>query len=144
MKNFLRGLILGLLIMKGELMAGIDAGAVAQKITTETGLEYIDHKIGDGEEAAAGMEVEVHYEGRLEDGTVFDSSYKRGEPLKFPLGAGYVIQGWDQGISGMKVGGERELIIPAKLGYGDRGAGGVIPGGATLIFKTELVGVSQK
>ncbi|HPE61222.1 MAG TPA: FKBP-type peptidyl-prolyl cis-trans isomerase [Thiolinea sp.] len=106
-------------------------------------------KAGDGAEAAAGNTVSVHYTGWLYDpdaadqhGTKFDSSRDRGQPFEFPLGAGRVIQGWDKGVAGMKVGGQRTLIIPPEMGYGARGAGGVIPPNATLIFDVELLGVN--
>lgn len=92
--------------------------------------------------ARSGDTVQVHYEGRLEDGTQFDSSYDRGQPLEFPLGVGRVIQGWDQGVLGMCIGEKRKLTIPPHLGYGKRGAGAVIPPDATLIFKTELVAIN--
>ncbi|EFN56620.1 hypothetical protein CHLNCDRAFT_13313, partial [Chlorella variabilis] len=91
--------------------------------------------------AEKGDQVEVHYLGTLEDGTKFDASYDRNQPFKFKLGAGMVIKGWDQGVKGMCVGEKRKLVIPPHLGYGDRGAGGVIPGGATLIFEVELLSV---
>lgn len=87
--------------------------------------------------------VRVHYTGWLEDGTKFDSSVDRNEPFEFPLGAGYVIQGWDRGVAGMKVGGVRRLFIPSQLAYGDRGAGSVIPPNATLIFEIQLLGVKD-
>lgn len=97
---------------------------------------------GSGEQVAkAGDIVAVHYTGTLEDGTKFDSSRDRGEPIEFPLGQGRVIRGWDLGITGMKVGEQRKLTIPAELGYGSRGAGDVIPPDATLIFETELVAI---
>lgn len=113
---------------------------------TSTGLEYEDLVPGDGAEAAAGNYVTVHYTGWLQnaDGTPgkkFDSSKDRNDPFQFSLGAGQVIKGWDQGVQGMKVGGTRRLIIPAALGYGARGAGGVIPPNATLIFDVELLAV---
>ncbi|MBI3145268.1 MAG: FKBP-type peptidyl-prolyl cis-trans isomerase [Pseudogulbenkiania sp.] len=97
-------------------------------------------QLGDGTEATVGQEVTVHYTGWLTDGTKFDSSKDRFQPFSFPLGAGYVIKGWDQGVAGMKVGGKRKLTIPAELGYGARGAGGVIPPNATLKFEVELLG----
>jgi FKBP-type peptidyl-prolyl cis-trans isomerase FkpA len=113
----------------------------AAEVTTATGLKYQDLKVGDGPEAASGKIVEVHYTGWLESGKKFDSSLDRHSPFTFRLGAGDVIKGWDQGVAGMKVGGKRKLIIPPDLGYGKRGAGEVIPPGATLIFEVELLGV---
>ena len=111
-----------------------------------TELIKIDIKLGEGELATSGMEVLVHYTGWLHDaaapeqkGVKFDSSRDRHEPFDFPLGAGHVIKGWDQGVEGMKVGGQRTLVIPAHLGYGARGAGGVIPPDATLVFDVELL-----
>jgi len=100
-----------------------------------------DIQAGEGDLAEAGRRVSVHYTGWLEDGTKFDSSKDRNEPFEFPLGRGHVIQGWDQGVAGMKVGGTRKLTIPPQLGYGSRGAGGVIPPNATLIFEVELLAV---
>lgn len=108
--------------------------------TTVSGLQYEDLQVGEGKEAEAGHMVSVHYTGTLEDGTEFDSSISRG-PFKFNLGAGMVIKGWDEGVAGMKVGGKRKLVIPAELGYGDSGAGDVIPGGAVLHFDVELLDV---
>ena len=112
--------------------------------TTASGLQFEDTRTGDGAEARAGHNVTVHYTGWLyEDGVQgakFDSSRDRDEPFIFPLGAGKVIRGWDEGVQGMKVGGQRTLIIPASLGYGARGAGGVIPPNATLKFEVELLG----
>ncbi len=105
-------------------------------------LEIEDQIVGEGEEAVAGQTVEVHYTGWLTDGTKFDSSHDRNQTFSFKLGGGQVIAGWDQGVAGMKIGGTRKLTIPAELGYGERGAGGVIPPGATLIFKVELIGLS--
>ena len=107
-----------------------------------SGLEIEDQIVGDGAEAAAGQTVEVHYTGWLTDGTKFDSSHDRNQTFSFKLGAGQVIAGWDQGVAGMKIGGSRKLTIPADLGYGERGAGGVIPPNATLVFKVELIGLS--
>ena len=107
-----------------------------------SGLEIEDQIIGNGDEAVAGQNVEVHYTGWLTDGTKFDSSHNRNQTFSFKLGAGQVIAGWDQGVAGMKVGGTRKLTIPPDMGYGERGAGGVIPPNATLIFKVELISVS--
>lgn len=107
-----------------------------------TELQVTDITVGDGAEATAGSTVSVHYVGvAYSTGDEFDASYNRGAPLDFPLGAGYVIAGWDQGVAGMKVGGRRQLVIPPHLGYGDRGAGGVIKGGETLIFVVDLLDV---
>ena len=113
--------------------------------TTKSGLKYAILKQGEGQEAKKGHRVSVHYTGWLQEGEKkFDSSYDRGEPFEFQLGAGRVIKGWDEGIQGMKVGEKRQLIIPPKLGYGGKGAGGVIPPKATLIFDVELIGVKAK
>lgn len=122
----------------GEAAGETQAGP---EVVTATGLKHQDLKVGDGPEAVSGKTVEVHYTGRLENGTKFDSSLDRGEPFSFRLGAGEVIEGWDQGVAGMKVGGKRKLTIPPELAYGQEGAGGVIPPGATLVFEVELLGV---
>jgi FKBP-type peptidyl-prolyl cis-trans isomerase len=116
-------------------------GSEGTEVTTASGLQYIDLKVGTGATAQAGQTVTVHYTGWLENGKKFDSSVDRGQPFSFPLGAGRVIKGWDEGVQGMKVGGKRKLIIPSNLGYGPRGAGGVIPPNATLIFEVELLSV---
>ncbi len=104
-------------------------------------LEIEELQVGTGDEAQAGQRVDVHYTGWLTNGQKFDSSLDRGKPFSFQLGAGQVIQGWDRGVAGMKVGGKRKLTIPPELGYGARGAGGVIPPNATLVFEVELLGV---
>lgn len=112
--------------------------------TTESGLKYIDLEAGDGQEATGpGQTVIVHYTGWLEDGTKFDSSKDRNDPFSFPLGVGFVIKGWDEGVVGMKVGGKRKLTIPPEIGYGAAGAGGSIPPNATLVFEVELLEISE-
>ncbi|RYG70799.1 FKBP-type peptidyl-prolyl cis-trans isomerase [bacterium] len=110
-------------------------------MSTENNLIVEDIVVGTGTEATSGQPVTVHYRGTLTDGREFDASYNRNQPFKFNLGARQVIQGWDQGVAGMKVGGKRKLTIPPELGYGARGAGGVIPPNATLIFEVELLEV---
>jgi FKBP-type peptidyl-prolyl cis-trans isomerase FkpA len=105
------------------------------------GLIIEELVVGEGAAAAAGQHVTVHYTGWLTNGKKFDSSKDRNDPFVFPLGAGHVIRGWDEGVQGMKVGGTRKLTIPPELGYGARGAGGVIPPNATLVFEVELLGV---
>jgi FKBP-type peptidyl-prolyl cis-trans isomerase len=121
----------------GEEFA-VDSAALT---ATSTGLRYQDITVGSGAEATEGQVAVVHYTGWLTDGTKFDSSRDRGEPFSFPIGAGQVIAGWDQGVAGMKVGGRRKLVIPAELGYGEMGAPPVIPPGATLVFDVELLDV---
>ena len=120
-------------------------GAPGKMSELPSGLKYTDSKTGDGAMATAGHKVSVHYTGWLdnkgEKGAKFDSSVDRGEPFAFKLGAQQVIKGWDEGVAGMRVGGKRTLIIPPELGYGSRGAGGVIPPNATLIFDVELLKV---
>ncbi|BFU89207.1 MAG: Peptidyl-prolyl cis-trans isomerase [Nitrospira sp.] len=125
----------------GGAMASSEQPSNAQEITTSSGLKYVDQLVGAGEVAVAGKTANVHYTGWLENGKKFDSSLDRGQPFSFPLGAGRVIKGWDEGVQGMKVGGKRKLTIPSDLGYGSRGAGGVIPPNATLIFDVELLGL---
>lgn len=111
-------------------------------VTTESGLKYIDVTVGDGPMPQSGQMIAAHYTGWLTDGTKFDSSHDRGQPIQFPIGQGRVIRGWDEGLSTMHVGGRRVLIIPPDLGYGERGTpGGPIPPNATLIFDVELVGI---
>lgn len=108
---------------------------------TDSGLKYEDLLEGEGDVAAAGATVKVHYTGWLSSGQKFDSSLDRNAPFSFPLGGGRVIRGWDEGVQGMKVGGRRKLTIPPQLGYGSSGAGGVIPPNATLVFEVELLEV---
>lgn len=111
------------------------------EVTTPSGLKYIDEVIGTGDSPKLGRNVTVHYTGTLVDGTKFDSSVDKGQPYTFPIGAGAVIKGWDEGIMTMKVGGKRRLIVPPTLGYGANGRGAKIPPNATLIFELELLDV---
>ena len=113
-------------------------------VTTPSGLQYMDEVVGTGQEAKKGDMVSVHYTGTLKDGKKFDSSKDRGRPFSFPLGAGRVIKGWDEGVAGMKVGGKRKLIIPANLAYGPQGMPPVIPPNAELTFEVELLQVGPK
>jgi peptidylprolyl isomerase len=110
-------------------------------VTTPSGLKYVDLVEGSGAEPKLGQSVSVHYTGWLIDGKKFDSSRDHGSSFEFKLGVGQVIKGWDEGVATMKVGGKRKLTIPPELGYGARGAGGVIPPNATLVFEVELLGV---
>ena len=128
-----------------SLALTVDARAEEQMTKSLTGLQYKDTKVGTGATPKIGQTAVVHYTGWLynngEKGKKFDSSRDRGQPFEFPLGQGQVIKGWDEGVETMKVGGKRTLVIPPELGYGARGAGGVIPPNAWLIFDVELVGV---
>jgi FKBP-type peptidyl-prolyl cis-trans isomerase len=114
-----------------------------KEVVTSSGLKYVDQKTGEGDEAKAGDVVTVHYTGWLTDGKKFDSSLDRNQPFTFQLGAGQVIEGWDKGVAGMKVGGKRKLTIPPGLAYGNRAVGGVIPPNSTLVFEVELLGVKK-
>ena len=114
-----------------------------QTVTTASGLQYQDVVVGTGAEAQPGVTVSVHYTGWLTDGTKFDSSVDRNKPLEFPLGVGYVIPGWEEGLTGMKVGGQRRLTIPPELAYGEDGSPPTIPANATLIFDVELLDVTE-
>ena len=136
---------LALAIVAAVTPLGRAAAATNQVIEMPNGLKYTDTKTGDGATATPGSKVSVHYTGWVytngTKGAKFDSSVDRGQPFQFTLGAHQVIAGWDEGVAGMKVGGKRTLIIPPELGYGARGAGGVIPPNATLMFDVELLGV---
>jgi peptidylprolyl isomerase len=114
---------------------------MSEEIVTSSGLRYTDDNVGTGAQPQKGQRVTVHYTGTLPDGTKFDSSRDRGKPFVFTIGVGQVIKGWDEGVLSMKVGGRRRLVIPPDLGYGARGAGGVIPPMATLHFDVELLAV---
>jgi len=141
-------------IIQAALLVSLSSGSIAadnqeikketknmaeQTVTTESGLTYLDMTVGTGRLAELGDTASVHYTGWLADGKKFDSSVDRKEPFSFRLGAGQVIKGWDEGVTGMKIGGKRKLTIPPQLGYGTRGAGGVIPPNATLTFDVELL-----
>jgi FKBP-type peptidyl-prolyl cis-trans isomerase len=119
----------------------LETAVPSATLETVEELKIEDEVVGTGAEAVAGKLITVNYSGTLTDGTKFDSSYDRGEPFLFTLGAGEVIQGWDQGFSGMKIGGKRKLTIPSSLAYGEGGIPGAIPGGATLVFEVELLDV---
>ncbi len=127
------------------LKDAVNGDAIGQTVTTASGLQITDIKGGDGATPRPGQTCVMHYTGWLfQDGTKgkkFDSSHDRGQPFEFPIGQGHVIRGWDEGVATMKVGGQRTLIIPPGLGYGARGAGGVIPPNATLMFEVQLLGV---
>jgi len=129
----------------GPIAMTDDAFAQGKPVTTPSGLQMTDTQVGTGAQPKQGQTAVVHYTGWLYDkgqkGKKFDSSADRGQPFEFPVGAGRVIKGWDEGVASMKVGGKRTLVIPPQLGYGERGAGGVIPPNATLIFDVELLGV---
>jgi FKBP-type peptidyl-prolyl cis-trans isomerase len=134
-------LVVGLLALGGMQPAFTDETKEGKEVTTDSGLKYVDLKVGNGDEAKKGDTVVVHYTGWLKsNGKKFDSSYDREKPFTFPLGAGRVIRGWDEGVAGIKVGGKRKLIIPYKLAYGEGGTpDGTIPPRADLIFEVELL-----
>ncbi|NJK72711.1 MAG: FKBP-type peptidyl-prolyl cis-trans isomerase [Synechococcaceae cyanobacterium SM2_3_60] len=117
------------------------AETAMESVTTPSGLVYTDTVVGEGESPNTGQLVTVHYRGTLDNGSEFDSSYRRNQPFTFQIGVGQVIKGWDEGVSTMRVGGKRTLVIPPDLGYGSRGAGGVIPPNATLNFDVELLAI---
>ncbi|MBC8132672.1 MAG: FKBP-type peptidyl-prolyl cis-trans isomerase [Deltaproteobacteria bacterium] len=150
LRTLVSGLVLSLFLSLGASSVSFAAGpenaapakTTGKAATTPSGLKYWDLKKGNGPAAKTGDSVKVHYTGWLTDGKKFDSSLDRGEPFAFKLGAGMVIKGWDEGVAGMKVGGKRQLRIPAALGYGARGAGGAIPPNADLVFDVELLGVN--
>jgi peptidylprolyl isomerase len=137
--------VLATALAAGSIGAGITTLATAQTMTTASGLQIKDTKVGTGAAPKTGQTCVMHYTGWLykdgQKGAKFDSSVDRKEPFEFTLGVGQVIKGWDEGVASMKVGGKRTLIIPPQLGYGARGAGGVIPPNATLLFEVELLGV---
>ncbi len=141
MKSPYRSSLIAIVVLTLAVGVGGSMAESNQEVTTPSGLKYVDQAVGTGDVAVVGKNVSVHYTGWLENGKKFDSSVDRGQPFSFPLGAGRVIKGWDEGVQGMKVGGKRKLTIPSDLGYGSRGAGGVIPPNATLIFDVELLGV---
>lgn len=145
MSGFMK-MIVGALLMTMlavPALAAKDKAKAGKIVTTASGLKYMDVVVGKGASPVAGKRVTVHYTGTLDNGTKFDSSVDRNEPFSFVIGVGQVIPGWDEGVMTMKVGGKRKLIIPAKLGYGTRGAGGVIPPNATLHFDVELLNVGK-
>ncbi|MBI5855420.1 MAG: FKBP-type peptidyl-prolyl cis-trans isomerase [Nitrospirae bacterium] len=141
-RNLLVIVIIGLGYLASTVGVGGSASAIKEAfVTTESGLQYVDLSVGTGRQAEVGDTATVHYTGWLANGTKFDSSVDRNEPFSFRVGAGQVIKGWDEGVGTMRTGGKRKLIIPPDLGYGARGAGGVIPPDATLTFEVELLGL---
>jgi FKBP-type peptidyl-prolyl cis-trans isomerase len=134
-------IVAAMLMMSALFLTNCKTEKTVENKTTQSGLVIEELKVGTGAEAKKGQTVTVHYTGWLTNGTKFDSSRDRMEPFAFHLGAGEVIKGWDEGVQGMKVGGKRKLTIPASMGYGARGAGGVIPPNATLVFDVELLKV---
>ncbi|MBI2353764.1 MAG: FKBP-type peptidyl-prolyl cis-trans isomerase [Deltaproteobacteria bacterium] len=136
-------IVLTVLLAVPAFAAAVEESKGGKAVTTASGLKYIDQVVGKGAMPVKGKQVKVHYTGTLENGKKFDSSVDRREPFVFVIGVGQVIPGWDEGVMSMKVGGKRKLIVPAKLGYGARGAGGVIPPNATLLFDVELLDVQK-
>jgi peptidylprolyl isomerase len=148
MKNVTRAALMTAALAFTTIGAAVmtdEAAAQSKPVTTPSGLQMTDTAVGSGAQPKQGQTAVVHYTGWLytngQKGKKFDSSVDRGQPFEFPVGAGRVIKGWDEGVATMKVGGKRTLVIPPQLGYGERGAGGVIPPNATLIFDVELLGV---
>lgn len=133
--------VLGWWTITGAADQPAPAPAAGKLVITDSGLEYVDLAVGSGREAGLGDTATVHYTGWLDNGTKFDSSLDRAMPFSFRIGAGQVIKGWEEGVTGMKVGGKRKLMVPPHLGYGARGAGGAIPPNARLTFEVELLGL---
>ncbi len=143
MRRFSRFILFGLFGVLASFTLGCSGeGGGGPEVSTPSGLKYVDEKVGTGDEAVAGDVVQVHYTGRLKDGTKFDSSFDHNEPFVFKLGAGTVIKGWDEGVAGMRVGGKRKLIIPPNLAYGDQKQG-KIPPNSELTFEIELLRVRK-
>lgn len=143
MQSMMRLIVGGMLAVLMIVPVQAAETRVQTMTTTASGLKYVDLVVGKGASPVQGKQVKVHYTGTLENGTKFDSSVDRRQPFSFVIGVGQVIKGWDEGVMGMKVGGKRKLVIPANLGYGARGAGGVIPPNATLLFDVELLDVQK-
>jgi peptidylprolyl isomerase len=141
MKRWIPALILAITVI--AVTSGCSDSGEGEVVTTDSGLQYVDLEVGDGDSPGLGDTVVVHYTGWLEDGTKFDSSLDRGEPLEFQIGMGGVIRGWDIGMATMKVGGKRKLIVPPGLAYGSEGRGDVIPPNATLTFEVELLEIRE-
>jgi peptidylprolyl isomerase len=143
MRRLIKLAVVAVLASLFALPADAAETKVNTMITTGSGLKYVDMVVGKGASPVTGKQVKVHYTGTLENGKKFDSSVDRKQPFSFMIGVGQVIKGWDEGVMSMKVGGKRKLVIPANLGYGARGAGGVIPPNATLLFDVELLEVQK-